>query len=81
MLIEVYSAPWCSSCDTLKKIFNEMNVDYVVVDIDTPEGAAKAQQHRVRGLPTTVIQADDVKVIEVGCKSKTHWLSLLSGLM
>jgi glutaredoxin len=81
MLIEVYSAPWCSNCDTLKKIFNEMNVDYVVVDIDTPEGAAKAQQHRVRGLPTTVIQTDDVKVIEVGCKSKAYWLDLLSGLM
>jgi len=81
MLIEVYSAPWCSSCNTLKKIFNEINVEYVVVDIDTPEGSAKAQANRVRSLPTTVIQGDNVKVVEVGCKNKVHWLDLLSGLM
>jgi glutaredoxin len=80
MLIEVYSALWCSSCDTLKKIFNEMNVCYDVVDIDTPEGAAKAQQHRVRSLPTTVIQTDDVKIVEVGCKSQKHWQDLLSAI-
>lgn len=81
MLIEVYSASFCSNCETLKKIFNEINVEYVVVDIDTPEGSAKAQANRVRSLPTTVIQTDDVKVIEVGAKNKQHWLDLLSGLM
>jgi glutaredoxin len=65
----------------LKRIFNEINVEYVVVDIDTPEGSARAQVNRVRSLPTTIIQTDDVKVVEVGCKNRVHWLDLLSGLM
>lgn len=81
MLIEVYSAPWCSNCDTLKKILNEINAQYNVIDIDTPEGGAKAQTNRVRSLPTTIIHAEDVRVVEVGCKNKQHWLDLLSGLM
>lgn len=80
MQIEIYSASFCSNCDTLKKIFNEINVEYVVVDIDTPEGSAKAQQNRVRSLPTIVIENNDVKVVEVGLKSKNHYLDLLSSL-
>ena len=81
MKIEVYSAGFCTNCDILKKIFNEINIDYDVIDIDTPEGAEKAQVNRVRGLPTTIIQTDDVLVVEVGVKNKTHWLVLLNELM
>lgn len=81
MQIEMYSAHWCVNCDTLKKIFNEINIEYSVIDIDTPEGADKAQANRVRGLPTVIIITDDVRVVEVGCKFKTHWLELFAGLI
>ena len=77
----MYTAEWCQQCPNLKKIFNEINVDYVIIDIDSPEGAAKAQANKVRSLPTTIIQTDDVRVVEVGVKNKTHWLDTFSSLM
>ena len=81
MKIEMYTSSWCQQCPNLKRIFNEINVDHEVIDIDTPEGSAKAQSNRIKSLPTTIIQTDDVRVVEVGVKNKQHWLDLLSGLM
>lgn len=78
MKVELYSASWCNQCDTLKKIFNEINIDYDMIDIDTLEGAAKAQANRVKSLPTTIITTDNIRVIEVGSKSKPFWLELLN---
>ena len=81
MKIDMYTAEWCQQCPNLKKIFNEINIDYDIIDIDSPEGAAKAQANRVRSLPTVIIQTDNVHVVEVGVKNKTHWLVLLNELM
>lgn len=80
MKIEIYGAAWCSNCVAQKMIFADMNVDFEYIDIDTPEGSAKAQANRVRSLPTTTIENNGVKVVEVGLKSKSHYLDLLSSL-
>lgn len=81
MKIELYSASFCSNCATLKKILNEINIDYSLIDIDTPEGAANAQENRVKSLPTTIITTDNIRLIEVGSKNKSHWLELLNELI
>lgn len=81
MVVEVYSASFCSNCSTLKKILNEINIDYTLIDIDTPEGAIKAQENRVKSLPTTIITTDNIRVIEVGSKSKSHWLGIFAELI
>ena len=40
MKIELYSASFCSNCDTLKKILMRLIFDYTLIDIDTPEGGS-----------------------------------------
>lgn len=81
MKIELYSASFCSNCDTLKKIFNEINIDYDIIDIDTPEGGAKAQANRVRSLPSVCLIKPDMSVTTiVGVKDKIFWLNLMSEL-
>jgi glutaredoxin len=78
--IELYGASWCQGCKQQKAIFDNMNLAYEYIDIDTPEGSAKAASNRVRSLPTIVVDSGDVRVVEVGCKSQKHWQDLLSAI-
>lgn len=79
MKVELYSASFCSNCDTLKKIFNEINIDYDIIDIDAqPE---LTQQNRIRSLPTTIITTENIRLVEVGCKNKVFWLDLFKELI
>ena len=79
MKIELYSAPWCSNCATLKKIFNEINVEYDIIDVD--EQPELAQLNRIRSLPTTIITTENIRLVEVGCKNKVFWLDLFKELI
>lgn len=80
MKIEVFTAQWCSQCKVLKRILEEINVDYIPIDIDTIEGGEAAQRDKVRGLPTLKITTDSVTLFETGCKSKAYYLQILDGL-
>lgn len=58
MRLNLYSASWCSSCQTVKKSLETLAVedlDITVVNIDTltREDLTKVQ---VRGIPTLVLQ-------------------------
>jgi len=58
MRLNLYSAPWCSSCQTVKKALETLTVedlDIVVINIDTltREDLMKVQ---VRGIPTLILQ-------------------------
>lgn len=78
MKIELFTASWCNQCPNLKRIFDQMNVDYILIDVD--EQPEYAQQNRIRGLPSVIIQTDDIKIVETGVKDRNYWQSLLSSL-
>ena len=78
MKIELLTAQWCSNCSTLKKTFDQMNVDYILIDVD--EQPEYAQQNRIRSLPSVIIATDNIKIVETGVKDRNYWQSLLSSL-
>ena len=70
--ILVFTGEWCSNCSPWKKMLDEKGVQYTAIDIDTDEGAALAQKHGVRALPTTLIFRDgylDRKIVGVQLNS------------
>ena len=78
MLVELFTSSWCNNCSTLKKIFDQMNVDYILIDVD--EQPEYAQQNRIRSLPSVIIATDNIKIVETGVKDRNYWQSLLSSL-
>ena len=39
--ITMYSADWCGDCRRSKRLLNELNVPYTLIDVDTDESAAE----------------------------------------
>ena len=39
--ITMYSADWCGDCRRSKRLLNELNVPYTMIDVDTDESAAE----------------------------------------
>jgi glutaredoxin len=78
MKIELVTSSWCNQCPNLKRIFDQMNVDYILIDVD--ENPEYAQQNRIRSLPSVIITTDDIKIVETGVKDRNYWQSLLSSL-
>lgn len=37
--VKIYSAEWCYDCKAMLTFFEEKNVDYKVIDVDTDPGA------------------------------------------
>jgi len=37
----MYSADWCGDCRRSKRLLNELNVPYTLIDVDTDESAAE----------------------------------------
>lgn len=37
----MYSADWCGDCRRSKRLLNELNVPYTIVDVDADESAAE----------------------------------------
>lgn len=68
----VFTSSWCSNCGNMKQLLDEAGVEYKAIDVDTDEGMKLAQEHQVRGLPSTVIIRDGVvsrKIVGVQNKS------------
>lgn len=51
-MLEVYSAEWCGPCKQLKKVMDDNNIEYKVIDIDKEPDLAR--HAGVRGIPTTI---------------------------
>ncbi len=55
MEITLYSAAWCAPCKKVKQYFEENNVEYSNVDMDTEVGQEKAVELKLRTIPFAVI--------------------------
>lgn len=49
----VFSATWCTNCNSQKQKLTQAGIEYEVVDVD--KEMQKAREFKVRSLPTTVI--------------------------
>ena len=71
-VITVFTSPGCAPCAAIKALAEDMGAKVTLVDVTTEEGTRKAAQHRVRSVPTTVVQVDgDVLVYNVGFSETT----------
>lgn len=55
MIIEVYSAPWCSGCKTVKSLLTSKGVEFYEINIDTELGMTKAKELGIKNIPVTVV--------------------------
>jgi len=63
--IIMYGTTWCGSTKSARRIFEEENIDYVWVDIESDETAAKFVESVARGyrsVPTIVFPDGSVLV-------------------
>lgn len=67
--VVLVGAPWCSSCKGMKDVLLSLGIEYQYVDVDTEDGAAFAQQHRIRSLPTTHFILGNKTEVVVGSKN------------
>lgn len=58
----MFSASWCSGCQSLKKMLSSNGISYTEIDID--KESEKAQDFGVRSLPTSVIINKDAPGIK-----------------
>lgn len=69
----LFGAVWCGNCSNQKKMLEGSGVEVTYLDVDTPEGAEKATEFGVRGLPLTVIVYEDGKTATLsGVQSISH---------
>ena len=40
-MITMYAADWCGDCRRSKRLLNELNVEYTIIDVDADESAAE----------------------------------------
>jgi glutaredoxin len=53
--VTLFSADWCVHCRNARAFLIENRIEHLVVDIDTPEGAATLAQMRLRrGIPVLI---------------------------
>jgi glutaredoxin len=50
--LQVFTAPWCSSCSNQKSLLNDSDISYELIDVD--QNQAKGQANNVRSLPTII---------------------------
>lgn len=65
--ITKYGASWCNPCKQLDPVLHELDeelndVEFEFIDIETSEGAAKAGESGVMGIPRVFIYKDNEKV-------------------
>ena len=80
MQIKLFTAQWCSQCQSMKQVLNNMGLEFETIDIDTEQGSVLAQQHKVRSLPTTLLQIGDSMTVVVGSKNKAFMEGLIQEL-
>jgi len=60
-----FSAPWCSHCKPLKKIFEdiqEQNKSFELVLVDIDQDEETTSKYSIRSLPTIVFLKNDVEI-------------------
>lgn len=62
MVVEIFSAEWCSGCAVVKRALTSAGISYTEKDIDKSEVMEEASQLGIRGIPVTRIFKDDVLV-------------------
>lgn len=64
MKITVYGTTDCAGCTTLKNLLDRSHIQYDYKDIMDDENAEEVQRHRIRSLPTTVVEnGSDLEVL------------------
>lgn len=81
MNIKLIGGAWCSGCAGMKQTLEALGLSYTYVDIDTTEGSEFAMKHRVRSLPTVVIDYKDTTTVVVGSKNTAFMKDLINGLV
>lgn len=81
-MITMYSADWCGDCRRSKRLLNELNVPYNIIDVDADESAAEKVieiNGGMRSIP--VIVFDDgthlTEPSDAALKEKLHSLGLI----
>lgn len=83
MNILKFSASWCTPCQKLKEIFQELDLTHHHLDefdVDNEDDMEVASRYRVRGVPTVILIDDNGNEITrfSGVKSKKEIEELLS---
>lgn len=65
-----YGAPWCGPCKMLDPVLHELQdefkeVEFEFIDIDTDEGANKAAEAGVMGIPRVFFEKDGETVEDI----------------
>lgn len=55
MIVEVFSAEWCSGCKIVKNALTTKGISFTEKDIDKTEIMEEASQLGIRGIPVTRI--------------------------
>ena len=81
-MITMYSADWCGDCRRSKRLLNELNIPYNIIDVDADESAAEKVieiNGGMRSIP--VIVFDDgthlTEPSDAALKEKLHTLGLI----
>ncbi len=63
--IKVYATNWCGDCARVRRLFDEQNVTYIWIDIETDPAAKKFVEdtnHGFRSVPTIVFPDGSILV-------------------
>ena len=75
MIVTLFSTPTCPNCPPVKRILDEIGVQYEVVDMHSEAGAM--YRGKVRAVPTVIFQSDDSVYSIVGSKPKSEYINAL----
>ena len=81
-MVTMYSADWCGDCRRSKRLLNELNVPYNIIDVDADESAAEKVieiNGGMRSIPVIVFD-DGTHLTEPSdavLKEKLHSLGLI----
>jgi len=53
--VVVFSAEWCTGCNTVKQKLNSAGIDFKVIDIETDEGITLCKDKMVRSIPVVFV--------------------------
>ncbi|MHB1604833.1 MAG: glutaredoxin family protein [Leptospirales bacterium] len=76
--VSVIYATWCPSCPATKsfwkKLKNEIPFEYEEIDIDSDQGRELALRHKIKSVPTTLVNG---RSYFVGIPEKSRALQVL----
>lgn len=48
---KLFTAPWCASCEMMKRQLDELKITYQLIDISTEDGEVTASFYGVKSIP------------------------------